>query len=217
MSFEREEVDRKDCFLCHPAGKLLAHVGRNYFTMAGLGPFTDGYAVVATLSHGTIEQAVPPSLTQDLAEYAMAIQERLTTHYGSCILTEHGKMPICNASGSHCYHPHFLLFPGVSDPTKKVRDYFGCPGEQFQTLHQALSFASTIENYLLVSASTIEYLVFPVENGLPRQFARLIVAEDLALPDLASWQTYPDAAWAIKNAEYLRHLFGNTPLERRTP
>lgn len=204
MSFEAEEVARTDCFLCRPAGKLLANVGQQFLTMAGLGPLTDCYAIVATLSHESKGQEAPPSLTRDLANYASSVQQILAHKFGSCVLTEHGKLPLCNAGGSHCFHPHFLLFPGVADPLNRFSEYFGFPGEKFGTLFEALSFAATLSNYLLVSARSNDYTVFQADQGLPRQFARLIIAEHLDTPDLASWQTFPNADWSIRNAELLR-------------
>lgn len=207
MGLEQEEVARTDCFLCRPAGKLLVDVGLEYFTMAGLGPLSDGYAIVATMTHPD-EEDNPPDPSPELAEYAASVHEALVGHFGSCVMTEHGRMPMCQTIGSHCFHQHFLFFPGVPDPLKSFRKYFEFEGISFDTLSDALTFASTLSsNYLLVSANCNQYWIFPAADGLPRQFSRVIIAEHVGSPDLASWQTYPNAEWSIKNAEVLRKIF----------
>ncbi len=209
LAFEQGENQRGDCFLCRPAAQLLAHVGTGCYTMAGLGPLTDGYAIIATDMHGTTEEPDNPLLSEDFAKYAERVQSLLASRFGSCVLTEHGKMPICHPNGltgSHCFHPHFLLFPGAPDPKQGFNDYFGSGGERFESLFSALKVAAQYPNYLLASTHAGEYFVFAAHYGLPRQFARVVVAEQLGKPDLASWRTHPNGEWALRNAELLRQL-----------
>ena len=198
VKFARDESMRDDCFLCRPSAQLLAHTSEWGFTMAGLGPLCDGYALVATFGHGAIENRHSPIALEKLAEYAENVQQALADEFGSCMLAEHGKMPVCNPNrpvGSHCFHPHFLLFPGVPDPMQEFNDYFGFPGDHFGSLKEALAHAVHLPNYLLGSSRTGEYVVFPTANGLPRQFARAIVADIQGRGELASWQTYPNGEW----------------------
>lgn len=214
MNFEQAESQRVDCFLCRPAEQLLAHVGSGYYTMAGLGPLSDGYAIIARDIHGAIDEQIDSFQFEEFAKYAERIQSVLSAQFGTCVLTEHGKMPLCQPNGmanSHCYHTHFLLFPGVPDPLHEFSDYFGVDGERFESLFDALKVAAKYPNYLLVSARTGEYFVFSADHGLPRQFARVVVAETLDNPDLASWRTYPNGEWALRNALLLRKLLQTDP------
>lgn len=204
-----EESRRDDCFLCRPASHLIAHVGERCYTLAGLGPLSDGYAVVATDQHGPLEGAHSAALRTAWGRYSEWVQRVLEAEFGSCVLCEHGKMSICNPNrpaGSHCFHPHFLLFPGAPDPLPEFRDHFRCKGEFFSALPDALRSASGHASYLLGSPRPGEYFVFPAHDGLPRQFARATIADSLGTPDLASWQTHPGGEWAVRNAEILRRL-----------
>lgn len=208
-SFTCDESLRDDCFLCRPSAQLLAHVGEECYTMAGLGPLCDGYAIIATYSHGSIEHPHSPNLMDKLAEYAECVQRVLSDEFGSCVLAEHGKMPICKPnrqSDTHCFHPHFLLFPGASNPLKDFREYFRSQGNCFRSLAEALRYAASLPNYLLASSKSSEYVVFQTADGLPRQFARAIVADALGKGHLASWQTHPNQEWAARNAANLRRF-----------
>lgn len=213
----RDESRREDCFLCRPSAQLLAHIGEECFTMAGLGPLSDGYALIAEFRHGLSGPHEDPKAAGRLARYTESVQKILAVHYGSCVLAEHGKMPICHPNwpqGSHCFHRHFLLIPGAPDPLPELSNYFTANGERFTSLFEALSYAATFPNYLLGSSQPGEYTIFPAGEGLPRQFARGVVAESLGQPDLASWRTYPNAEWTARNAVVLRRLLsGQVPLE----
>lgn len=209
IGFAFDECRRQDCFLCRPASHLLAHIGDGCYTLAGVGPLSDGYAVVATDQHGPLEGAYGSALLTRWGQYSEWVQRALEAKFGTCVLAEHGKMSICNPNrpaGSHCFHPHFLLFPGAPDPLQEFRDHFRFNGEFFSTLPNALHRAFGLSNYLLVSPRPGEYFVFPAPGGLPRQFARAIIADSLGVPDLASWQSHPGGDWAMRNAEILRRL-----------
>lgn len=216
--FARDESSREDCFLCRPSAQLLAHVGGECYTMAGLGPVCDCYALVATYQHGRIQTPDNPVLLKTIAEYCEISQRILSEKFGSCVLAEHGKIPVCNPNrpaGSHCFHPHFLLFPGAPDPLPEFEDYFSSKGDRFKSLTEAVRHAARLPSYLLGSSRPGQYTVFPIENGLPRQFARLVVADSLGLPELASWLTHPNGEWATRNAEVLRKLLASHKLSRK--
>ena len=218
--YEHDESHREDCFLCHPSAQLLAYAGKECYTMAGLGPPCDCYALIATYQHGPIPAPGDPAQLETIAEYAEITQRILSENFGSCVLAEHGKMPVCNPNrpiGSHCFHPHFLLFPGAPDPLPEFEDYFSSKGDRFETLRDALRHAVTLPGYLLGSSRPGQYTIFPTENGLPRQFARMVVADSLGHPDLASWQAHPNGEWAIRNAEVLRRLLTSNELSRKFP
>ncbi|OGS78586.1 MAG: hypothetical protein A2Z94_06385 [Gallionellales bacterium GWA2_55_18] len=209
--FEQVESQRTDCFLCRPAAQLVAHVDSEQYTMAGLGPLADGYAIIATNTHSSDKEENTQLLSESFAKYSESVQAILATQFGSCVLTEHGKMPLClpdAQSETHCFHKHLLLFPGVPDPCAEFYDYFDAEGEHFVSLFEALKFAAKLPRYLLVSSRVGEYLIFATQD-LPRQFARVIVAELLDQPDLASWRTHPNGDWALQNATFLRQLLAD--------
>lgn len=210
-TFELVESQRTDCFLCHPAEQLVCHVGENLYTMAGLGPLVDGYAIIAAKMHSSDNGEDDPLLFESLAQYSESVQSILAAEFGTCILTEHGKMPLCipcDQAGSHCFHKHFLLFPGAPDPQAEFCDYLDSEGKRFESLLEALRFAAELPSYLLVSSRAGEYYVFTSQH-LPQQFARGIIADLLNQPGLASWRAYPNGTLALQNAVFLRQLLAD--------
>lgn len=206
------ELARQDCFLCKPSELLMVDSGKGAFTMAGLGPIVDGYAIVATKDHLDRLGSSSAEYIMMYADYATQIRRKLTQRYGTCILTEHGNMPVCGinvCNHSHCFHPHFLLFPNGSSIFEAAREYFQYPGHQFSTLIEALSFGKSLNHYLLVSENEDGYFVFVPNKSLPRQFARALIAEGIDALEFASWRDHPRVEMALTNANELKILFSD--------
>lgn len=206
--FEEYEIARNDCFLCRPASRLLIDIEKDFFAIAGLGPITKGYTIVATTQH--IQKLDSEERIVEFARYVSKVRELLIGKFGSCLLTEHGHSPLCTLSEGnqniHCFHPHVLLFPTASSVLEATNNYFDSNGHVFETLDDALRFGAKLSQYLLVSENIDTFVIFPAENGLPRQFARALVAEAHGSIDLASWRAYPFAAAAEENAKQVREL-----------
>ena len=205
--FATTEVGRTDCFLCRPAARLLADVGPESFTMAGIGPLTPCYAIVSTIEH--LDQLKDNVAIEKFAAYADKIRLALIKEYGTCLLTEHGHSPLCTLADAHtvhCFHPHVLLFPGApciqESATESLRNE---PGT-FTSLVDALKFGWDLDQYLLVSDTPTSFSVFPAEGGLPRQFARALVAERLDSIDQASWREFPALEESEENAAKLKAI-----------
>lgn len=206
------ELARQDCFLCKPSELLTVDSRKDAFTMAGLGPIVDGYAIVATRDHLYRLASSSAEYMVAYADYATQIRRKLAQHYGTCILTEHGNMPICGIdvyNHSHCFHPHFLLFPNGSSIFEAAREYFQYPGHQFSTLIEALNFGKSLNHYLLVSENEDGYFVFIPDKDLPRQFARALIAEGIDALELASWRNHPGVEMTLANANELKKLFSD--------
>jgi len=127
-------------------------------------------------------------------------------------------MPICNVNldahaQSHCYHPHFLVFPAAFDPMRSFREYFGGPGRSFSSLYEALVYGIGQKHYILVSPRIGQFEVYLPVDGLPRQFARGLVAECLGTEELADWRMKPNFEWSLKNAALLREVISNFALD----
>ena len=206
-SFATYELERTDCFLCRPAVRLLVDVAPKFFTIAGIGPLSPGYAIVATIEH--LDKIRDATTIQQFSDYTGKIRQILTNQFGSCLLTEHGHSPLCTLADTknvHCFHPHVLLFPGAPSILDSADECFSDGGTTFSTLAAALKFGVALPQYLLISESTSSFKVYPVAEGLPRQFARVLVAEQQGNEELASWRTHPGFDMAEKNAHQIKVL-----------
>jgi len=201
-----QEPARKDCFLCRPSANLLGDIGQAGYVVAGLGPLSTGYAVIATHAHlrGLAEADAAQRVAY--AEYAAGIANELAAAYDSCFVVEHGNMAVCGISEegrAHCFHPHFLVIPGTAANVEPFLEYFGT-SESFDTLADAVSYAADLGQYVLAGQAAGPFHVFFPRGDLPRQFARALVAEQIGVEHLASWRDVPDLPKTVANAEALR-------------
>ncbi|CAJ0693299.1 hypothetical protein [Ralstonia wenshanensis] len=205
--FVTAELERTDCFLCRPAARLLADIDNDFFTMAGLGPLSPCYAIIATIRH--LDQLGDVSAIDNFSHYVERIRHTLTERFGSCRLTEHGHSPLCTLANSqtvHCFHPHVLLFPGAPAIQTSANQHFLSGGVVFDSLAEALKYGRDLDQYLLVSDTPTSFSVYSAAGGLPRQFARALIAEQIGDIERASWRDFPGIATAEENAEFLRAL-----------
>src|SRR5689334_15782005 len=114
----RQRPEDQPCFLCAPAADLMYASNGRAFALCGLGPIVPGYSLVATKQH-TASAADAVADSTELPKFAEQIRGLLASRYGNCLITEHGRVPVCfdpsGTSDPHCYHAHFLLFPGVPE------------------------------------------------------------------------------------------------------
>lgn len=196
-----------DCFLCAPDPELVYQRDEEHLALCGLGPIVAGYSVVATVGHIPSAADAAAGQAPKLAAFVSSIRERLAQRYGGCLLSEHGRVPACvDVSGStdpHCFHAHFLLFPGVRTVDAEARRYFAVV-ESARSLEDALALAARHEEYFLLSPERTLFLVMSRPGRLIRQFVRLLVADSVGRPGLANWRRHPNRQDALTNAETLR-------------
>ena len=193
------------CFLCDPPQDLVYKTGSASFALCGLGPLTSSYSLVATKSH--IPSCADAALQEPtLLPFLTCVRTMLEEKYGNCLLTEHGRLPVCTKtvfSDRHCYHAHFLLFPNAPAVIDAAASFFPSV-DTAQSLAAALRIARTHKEYFLLSPTPQEFFVMTQHKSLPRQFARLLVAAALGHPERADWRRHPDRSLAVAMAQELR-------------
>ena len=199
-----------NCFLCSPDEALVYTRTAAGTALCGLGPIVKDYSVVGTSLHVRSAADALMSGIDVFLSFAEEIRAFLIAQNGSCLLTEHGRVPVCaggaGAHESHCFHAHFLLFPSAPD----VMDEVAKQCESFSTansLIDALDSASDLPDYFLISPDPDSYRVLRSQGRLPRQFARHMVASALGLPELADWRLHAGYSNAKQNAAVLRESF----------
>jgi hypothetical protein len=199
----------RGCFLCNPDSEVVYYRDKTSIALCGLGPLVKGYSLVAARNH--VHSAADAALDEcvGLLEGLSAVRRHLSHRFGSCLVTEHGRVPVCvNVSGTtdpHCYHAHFLLFPAAPIVETAVRAPFAVIQEA-SDLAEALKVASTHEEYFLFSPTDTRFLVLTRPGKLVRQFSRMIVASALGEEKLANWRRFPNRESAVADAVELRAL-----------
>ena len=105
----------------------------------------------------------------------------------------------------HCFHSHFLVFPGAHDVSEMAHSYFG-KMETFSELEIALSQAALYEEYVLISPTPECFNIFSAPLNMPRQLARFLVANRAKTPLFADWRPHPNRERAVTIASDLRSL-----------
>jgi hypothetical protein len=139
--------------------------------------------------------------------FANEIRSLLTEAHGSCLITEHGRLPVClditRATEPHCFHAHLLMFPGVPAIEDSARPYFA-KIELARNLIEALHLARRHREYYLLSPDPGRFLVMTRPGRIIRQFSRFLVAQTLGRPELANWRRFSDRERALSSAIVLR-------------
>lgn len=204
------DEDVQECFLCNPRQDLVYASVDNAFALCGLGPLGPAYSVIATKAH-VRSAADACSRSPGFLDFVNKVRFTLHGSYGSSVLTEHGRVAVCigpsGAPDPHCFHAHYLLFPGVPDIEEAAKRHFA--NHRFaSTLADAMGIAAAMpEEYFLVSGSTNSFQVMTRPGKLVRQFARWLIADALRIPEKANWHKFPDEQAAISTAQQLRELF----------
>ena len=195
------------CFLCSPPPDLVYRRDSGSIALCGLGPLVRSYSLVATRRH--IRSCADAALEEPGFGTSLAsVRTMLKDMYGSCLVTEHGRLPVCidrMASDRHCYHAHFLLFPGAPSVAEAAASHFDSVVTA-DCLDAALGIARMCDEYFLLSPTPQQFIVMSKYKKIPRQFARLLVAAATGHPQNADWRRYPDRRHAVQMASELRRM-----------
>lgn len=186
----------QSCFICNPDPRLIyaEHIG--FFVMLGIGPIVEGYSLIATRAHIPSMLDLSAEEAENLNEFTQTVRERLRPHYGPIIITEHGRVPICeylDSSGheAHCFHAHRLVFPISMDLTDQLKDY-GLAVQEFRSFIEAWQTSAwKVGEYLYYERPDGSCLVAATPSRLPRQFFRYHVASIVGRPEFESWRKFP--------------------------
>jgi len=196
-----------ECFLCAPDPSLVYAYSTSATALCGLGPLLPGYSVIGARKH-VASCADAASNSPEFLQFTEMVRKVLTDNFGSCMLSEHGRLPVCaplTGAHEHCFHAHFLLFPGAPNVTQKAKTFFA-KLTAVATLSDAMNIAHSADEYFLLSPTPESYFVMTRPGKLIRQFARLLVAEAVGQPERANWMRYPEKAAAQACAQDLRKL-----------
>lgn len=171
-----------ECFLCQPDSRLVYLRNPAGTALCGLGPLTPGYTVVGAASH-VRSSADSLASSRAFVDFAVGVREVLAKRFGGCLLTEHGRMPVCHGrvgiAEGHCYHAHFLLFPSAPPILGLAVPYFSAVSEHRDLFSALEAAAQSNEEYFLVSPSAAQVVLMKRPVRMMRQFSRCLVAAAL--------------------------------------
>lgn len=99
------------CFLCDPPADLTYCKTADGLAISGLGPLVDGYSVVSAVPHVRSAADAAVGGAPEFLPFAERVRSRLIARYGSCLLTEHGRMPVWRQLSCPLVLPHREMLP----------------------------------------------------------------------------------------------------------
>lgn len=189
------------CFLCAPDPDLVYAESPSFVAMLGLGPIGEGYSLIAAREHVPSMFDLDPESLLELNAFTKRVRARLRPHYGSALVTEHGRVAPClsrlvRVHEPHCLHAHRLVFPGID-----VFDLAGhAPWIEVSTFSDSSGAARAHPSgqYLFAETEGGKSQVAIVSGPFPRQFFRRVVATDKGSQHLADWSMHP--GWPLVHA-----------------
>jgi len=190
------QFDRDDrCFLCVPDDNLVYARRGAFYAMLGLGPVVVGYSLIATTQHLPSMFDLDDETASELVEFTESVRSILRTHFSNCIVTEHGRVPVCEERDeggheSHCFHAHRLVFPAELDLTHELENY-GLRIEHYSDFSVARGSSLAGHEYLYFEKPDGSCVVCYAQRRLFRQFFRFVVSDLVGRPDRADWRVRP--------------------------
>jgi len=211
MSAIDSSVHSAPCFLCDVPADLTFWSSDHFVALVGLGPLVPDYSLIASKYHTKSMADVPPSIRVEQLAFLSSVRTELERRHGTCLVTEHGRMAVCTdyEHDTHCFHAHFLAFPGVGDIADLAMSYFSTV-QHFDDFDKSLRHAATLEEYLFVSPRSDEFHIFAGPLNIPRQLARYLVGWRKGCAHKADWKAWPEREQAESMARGLRSTFGES-------
>jgi hypothetical protein len=161
--------------------------------MLGWGAVVEGYSLIATKQHIPSMFDIPDELVSELNGFTAVIRTRLGRVYGPSVITEHGRIGLCELMSSHephCFHAHRLAFPVEVDLSRIFVDA-QLQGTTYQNFATARIASKDLREYLYYEGPDEVCAVANAHGCTQRQFFREAIASRLGRPELKSWRLHP--------------------------
>lgn len=185
----------KKCRFCFPLSKknksLLLGQTKNFYLIPSIGPIIEGYLLLCTKKHYSSCENLPPKLYPEFISLKEKVKNIFNTDFGGYTFFEHGKTKGCGQNGdsAHCFHTHLHALPTSIEILPILTDKLG-KGTKISGFQEIQNILED-EPYLYYETNNTLYL-WKAPKNLRQQFFRSILAEQLGVPERASWKENPN-------------------------
>ncbi|MFH1637696.1 MAG: hypothetical protein ABIB71_04710 [Candidatus Woesearchaeota archaeon] len=176
----------------------------NFVVFPSLGQIVEGYLLIASKKHYNGMGEVPKSLYPELESVCKKVREVLSNTYGSPLFFEHGST--LEKKGGCCItHAHIHAVPVQIDILEDLTENFDYRKmDSFEELQKEFKKGNP---YLFYESNSKERYLFEVNETIPSQYIRQIIAEKINKPERWDWRTYPGIDELVKTIEKLKGKF----------
>lgn len=203
------------CFLCEPERWRTILERKHVRLIAGLGPLCPGYVILAPRQHIHTSAELPEDILTEFIDTAQLAVGALVRHYGEGYTAyEHAKIGACHTLEmqkdftTFCHHCHRVFIPrlthGFSKLAEWLPDYIALPQPDAvrELRGRAYVFYETGDGHSMPVRRA-----YVAEDGLPSQFMRRILSQQINLGRDWNWNAEPRYEEMIVTAKHLREEF----------
>lgn len=188
-------------------GNRIVFETDNFVVFPGLGPIVEGYLLIASKDHYMGLGNVPTELYSELESVQTKVRSILTQNYTPPLFFEHGPVSRMNKGGCCIEHAHLHALPVKVDITSELTHSFH---HSIITSYDALKtqFQKGVP-YFFYETNTGERHLFAVQESVPSQYIRKLIAQKVGKPERADWQSYLELEEVVRTAQTLKAAFAN--------
>jgi hypothetical protein len=181
------------CRFCYPPELWRVISSTPHFKVQmGLGPLTEGYALLLSRLHYSCCADLPESQAVEFENLVRIVRQAQINLYGKSLIFEHGRSGACLPPGNGedlCYHAHLHLLPAAVNLADSISGDF--PVATFDSWQEVRSrYALTGRPYLLAEKGRrIVYAETP--DKIVSRYLRRIAAAALGKQELEDWVAFP--------------------------
>jgi hypothetical protein len=158
----------------------------------GLGPLTEGYALILSKFHYSCCAEIPEASTEEFQRLIQIVRQAQINLYGHSLIFEHGRSGACLPPGHGedlCYHAHLHLLPAAMSLTHSISNDFSTTSlKNWGAVRRR--YAVTGRPYILAQhENSITHAETPAR--IRPRYLRNIIARKLGKPELEDWVAFP--------------------------
>ncbi len=154
----------------------------------GLGPLAEGYLLILPVQHYSAISQIPQDCFKFLKKLKDEATVALTRLYGDVVIFEHGSASETNRAGACIDHAHLHLLPIAHDLLPRLSSRFEL--EKLADIEELCSDVYRHNSYILFE-NQARVLYVALVKGLPSQYFRRVIAEELGVKDFWDYGAFP--------------------------
>jgi diadenosine tetraphosphate (Ap4A) HIT family hydrolase len=166
--------------------------GETVYAKPGLGALIQGYSLIIPLRHVGSAADLPPEELAEVCRIFSALERKLEDLYGSKLLAfEHGRPKLALGRAGCIDHVHIHAMPCSSVLAEALRLALEVTSTPLSSLSDLKGLSSSRRQYLAYLLPGETWRVTILDDPIPGQYVRRLLATALGRPDEWDWAVFP--------------------------
>ncbi len=193
---------------CYDLENTVLYETDSFVVMPTLGQFIEGWLLIVSKHHSECARLLTRNAAEELSHLINVVKDIVSQQYGKCIVFEHGPSNNIQISGGCCVkHTHIHVVPCSEHDV--FTSYIPFESITNIKLSDLPMLIPDDNGYLLVSDSKYNsmYTVFRINDVIPKQFLRQVLAATCNCHEFWDWRCYPFHNNILETIQRLREPF----------